>query len=412
MSANAQQPYKAIVYVYLSGGADSFNMLVPLDGCEGGDMYAQYAQVRGDVALRQEQLLPIDAAGSLQVCRRFGMHSAMPSLQQMYSEGDALWVANAGPLIVPTSKAQFRAKAVPLPAQLFNHAIQERMAQSTDAATLARTDGVAGRMLDGLGAAGYRTSAFAINGGQATVVQPRLAGARPVQELRSWGVAQLSTKATPLLADIGSLNSHVSGAPMAETWASRLQDTLQSSAALAAKLAPVQLSQSFAANDGKNGLGGQLEQVAKLIKANAAAAASGSAAADGAVNNREAFYVQLGGFDMHSGLSMSLPKQLGFVDHAMKSFREEMQAQGMWEQVVVVQGSEFGRTLTSNGDGTDHAWGGNYFVAGGAVRGGRILGQFPADLTEAGPQSVGRGRLLPTAAWEHTWNAVAQVSSH
>jgi cullin-associated NEDD8-dissociated protein 1 len=115
---------------------------------------------------------------------------------------------------------------------------------------------------------------------------------------------------------------------------------------------------------------------------------------------------------MHSGLSMSLPKQLGFVDHAMKSFREEMQAQGMWEQVVVVQGSEFGRTLTSNGDGTDHAWGGNYFVAGGAVRGGRILGQFPADLTEAGPQSVGRGRLLPTAAWEHTWNAVAQVSSH
>ena len=99
---------------------------------------------------------------------------------------------------------------------------------------------------------------------------------------------------------------------------------------------------------------------------------------------------------------------LGTVDAALESFEEEMKLQGLWGNVTVVQASEFGRTITSNGLGTDHAWGGNAFVAGGAVKGGQVHGRYPDDLSEAGEEYVGRGRLVPTTPWEGLWQAVAE----
>merc|ERR1712146_114983 len=114
----------------------------------------------------------------------------------------------------------------------------------------------------------------------------------------------------------------------------------------------------------------------------------------------------MGGFDAHSMVESQMETSLAHVDEALASFAAEMKAQGLWDQVTIMQTSEFGRTLTSNGDGTDHAWGGNYFVAGGAVRGGQILGSFPSDLTDDGPLSLGQGRLIPTTPWEGVWNAI------
>mmetsp|Transcript_3880 Transcript_3880/g.6488 ORF Transcript_3880/g.6488 Transcript_3880/m.6488 type:complete len:142 (+) Transcript_3880:51-476(+) len=95
------------------------------------------------------------------------------------------------------------------------------------------------------------------------------------------------------------------------------------------------------------------------------------------------------------------------LNTALTTFKKEMEAQGLWDSVAVVITSDFGRSLTANsGLGSDHAWGGNYFVAGGSVNGGQVLGKFPKDLTEAGDLNIGRGRLLPTSGWESIWNSV------
>jgi uncharacterized protein (DUF1501 family) len=133
-----------------------------------------------------------------------------------------------------------------------------------------------------------------------------------------------------------------------------------------------------------------------------------AARADGDINHdRDAFYVRYSNYDSHSG--DFLGTRLADVDAALASFAAEMKAQALWSNVTVVQVSDFGRSLSSNGDGTDHGWGGNYFVAGGAVRGGQVLGEYPRDLSLGGGLDIGRGRMIPTTSWEHTWNGVAQV---
>ncbi len=96
------------------------------------------------------------------------------------------------------------------------------------------------------------------------------------------------------------------------------------------------------------------------------------------------------------------------IDTALSAFVAEMKAQGRWEDVTVVSTSEFGRTVTSNGAGTDHGWAGNHFVLGGSVRGGQIFGTYPNDLTDSGEQSIGRGRIIPTTPWEGVWAPVAE----
>ena len=99
---------------------------------------------------------------------------------------------------------------------------------------------------------------------------------------------------------------------------------------------------------------------------------------------------------------------LSTLDQAIKCFADELKAQKVWLNTTVVVASEFGRSLTANGNGVDHGWGGNYFVFGGAVKGGHILGEYPDDLSLESRFNVGRGRILPTTPWESVWNAVAQ----
>ena len=109
--------------------------------------------------------------------------------------------------------------------------------------------------------------------------------------------------------------------------------------------------------------------------------------------------------DMKNGLS----KNFKLVNTSLTAFSDEMKAVGLWNNVTVVIVSDFGRTLTANsGDGSDHAWGGNYFVMGGDVKGGQIHGQYPLDITEDGPVNVGRGRIMPTSSWETILNSVAE----
>eukprot|EP00662_Eupelagonemidae_sp_cell21_P057431 gene57431-biopygen50799 len=172
----------------------------------------------------------------------------------------------------------------------------------------------------------------------------------------------------------------------------------------------------------------QLQMVAKLMKVRSSLG-----------RQRDAFFVATGGFDTHHDLHNTLTSNMKEIDDAIANFKEEMVAQTIWENVVLLSTSDFGRTLTTNGEGThsdrfssrlfghsfrlhffpiphllaatvctDHAWAGNHFVVGGGVKGGRFHGVYPDVLTEDGPQVLGRGRVLPTTSWEMVWDPIAK----
>merc|ERR1712146_369812 len=156
----------------------------------------------------------------------------------------------------------------------------------------------------------------------------------------------------------------------------------------------VQITESF----GTGQLSKQLKHVAKLIKAR-----------DVLEIERAAFFVELSGFDTHTDHGDVTAGLLEETNSALSSFIAEMGHQEVWENVTIVSLSDFARTLTSNGLGTDHAWGGNHFLLGGGIRGGRILGQYPARLLEEHSDvNIGRGRVLPTTSFEHVWAPICK----
>ena len=134
-------------------------------------------------------------------------------------------------------------------------------------------------------------------------------------------------------------------------------------------------------------------QVARVIKAHETIG-----------EERQIFYVELGGFDSHASEQTQVQWKFGEIDAALAAFTEEMKAQGRWDETVVLTASDFGRTLGSNGAGTDHAWGGNYLLLGGALNGSQMLGKYPDSLNESSSVNIGRKhRILPTTPWEAVW---------
>ena len=123
---------------------------------------------------------------------------------------------------------------------------------------------------------------------------------------------------------------------------------------------------------------------------------------------RDAFFVSLGGFDAHTNLFSTLDERLGWLDTALGAFADEMTAQGVWSHTAVLVVSEFGRTMSSNGQGSDHGWAGNAILLGGGVDGGKIHGKYPTSLADGSQDSAGRGRLIPTTSWEAVWYGLAQ----
>lgn len=183
-----------------------------------------------------------------------------------------------------------------------------------------------------------------------------------------------------------------------ETFSHMLNRSVVDTARLGAILAD---SPSPTASYPDSGIARQLKNVASVILARAKTG-----------NEREMFYTEQGGFDSHFQAlrpGSTVYTKLAEVDAALAAFEAEMKAEGLWDDVVLISGSDFGRKLASNSGGTDHAWGGNYFVAGGAVRGGQILGEYPDRLDETHEQNIfnSGGRFIPTTSWEAVWKPLA-----
>ena len=393
---NLGRDYKAIVLLNIHGGYDSWNMLVPHSNCPLKDMYGEYASIRTTAAVGLGQLLAIEVPVDTQPCSTFGINNQLPTYKQLYDDGDMLFVANIGNLREPTTAATYLDGSAILPHALFSHTTQSRQAQNVHAQLLT-AKGVLGRMAEALtmGDAPYALKVFSIAGNHKSVQ-----GSIPAIQISSGGGMLQLNNFESNSPGIFNMSATESVGLFAETFAQHLEDTLATSNAMGAFLGsggPAE--QALIGSFGNGRLSRQMKQVAKIIiQRNHPVLDS----------ERNLFVVEhRGGFDSHQGLDLS--DQHAAMDGAISELANEMKAHDLWDNVTVIQMSEFGRTLTTNGMGTDHAWGGHNLIVGGAVDGGKILGTYPDDL-EMGPTSlnIGRGRMVPSTPWEAVWYGLSQ----
>jgi len=380
-AVNGFADYKALVCVFLSGGNDSWSMVVPRSAAE----YAAYAQSRQNLAIAQDVLLPADAISGEDV--GYGIHPSMPGLRSLVESGHCAVVANVGPLIEPVTREQYQQHTVRVPPQLFSHNDQQDQWHTLRGRRQLRS-GWAGRVADAL-AGDLTGQQLATNislsgntlfqaGEVATPYIMGEAGAKAFDGFGSSGTNLQRRLAFERLAnasyDSAYERSFADAQQRATLYAKRVNDALAAAPALAT---------GFPAN---SPLATQLKTVAKMI-----------AVRDTLGMSRQIFFVGIGGFDTHDDQLIDQPGLLGNLSAALAAFHAATVELGLAPNVTTFTQSDFGRTLTSNGDGSDHAWGGVQLVIGGSVIGRRIYGDYPV-LQIGGPKDVGGGRMIPSVS--------------
>ena len=385
--------YKALVCLFMAGGSDQHNWIVPMD--PGG--YADYARVRQELTWPQAKLLALTSTtqGS---GRAFGMPLELQPLQSLYQAGHCAVVANVGPLERPTSKAEFLA-GVGLPSKLFSHNDQQSTWQSLSPE--GARSGWGGRMGDVLAAANQYPVFTAVSatgntafltGGNVTQYQVGTDGPLAIGALGTSSIDGSSGAVAELGKILATAGSGIYQAEYSRTLqrsidaGGTLRTALIGGAIPALPTAPIALPSGAALTLAQDPLARQLHIVAQMI-----------AAAPRLGMRRQVFMVQLPGFDSHSNQMRDQPLSMARVANSVAWFFNAMNGVGLGNAVTLFTASEFGRTLVSNGDGSDHGWGSHHLVVGGAVKGKAIYGDFP--VTALGTATdLGSGRLLPTTA--------------
>ena len=371
--------YRALVCVFLFGGNDSFNMVVPNTLAE----YNAYEASRQNLGIPREELLPINPLSFAPGSEPFGLHPAMGSLQQLFESGAASVVANVGPLIVETTKDQFFNQSVPLPPQLFSHNDQQDQWLTLRGKTPSKT-GWAGRMADLI-----RTNVA----GQQMATNASLFGSNTFQAadetvayvMGPGGPQQFEGFSPEQRAAFDRIVDAQHGSVYERAFAAVQRRAIDAADSVTAAINSPE-AQAITTVFPPGQLGTQLQTVARLI------------AARGQLNmQRQVFFVATGGFDSHDNQNQDQPGLLGDISEAMAAFYNATVELQIQDSVTTFTQSDFGRTLTSNGDGTDHAWGGNQLVIGGSVRGQEIYGTYPV-LEIGGADDVGGGRMIPTTS--------------
>jgi uncharacterized protein (DUF1501 family) len=393
--------YKALVCLFLNGGNDANNMIVPT-----GSGYAAYASARSHLALPQTSLLPISPKTS--DGRTWGLHPAVPEIEALFKSGKAAFLANVGTLVYPTTKTQYNAGTIPLPPQLFAHDNQIVHWQ-TSVPDAPPATGWGGRVADLLHAfntsndismsislaskntfqIGNKISQYTMGTGGATPLYGpnfgghytvRAAAQKDLFDASQPGLfeAAFGSAMSNAVVNADLVNQALAGAPVINT---AFPDT---------------------------SVGNQLRMVARLIGASPTLGLK-----------RQIFFVQLGGFDTHAAqISDGTPTTgahadlLTQVSQAVNAFYNATIELGVASQVTTFSASDFGRTYRSNGSGSDHGWGNHQFIVGGAVKGTDLYGKMPT-LSVNGPDDIGQGRWIPTtsvdeyAATLATWFGVS-----
>ncbi|MBO9686471.1 DUF1501 domain-containing protein [Roseateles chitosanitabidus] len=381
-AAAAPGDYKAIVCLFLYGGNDYGNTLVPYDAAS----YQAYATIRQSLATSRDALAATALTPSVALPdgRQMALAPTMSALKPVFDAGRLAVMLNIGTLMQPTTLAQYKAGNVPLPPKLFSHNDQQSLWQSSRPE--GATSGWGGRLGDQfLGGNGNATftcvnvsgNAVFMAGGQAVQYQMSPSGAVAVNGATK-PVFGSQACADALKALVTADRTHWMEQELNRVTAR----SISAQGTVTTALASQTLQTAFETNN----LAAQLQMVARLIGARSALGAT-----------RQVFFVSVGGFDLHDNLVAQHPGLLGQVGNAMASFDAALRELGVAQNVTTFTASDFGRTLSSNGDGSDHGWGSHHLVMGGAVKGGRFYGQLPS-VSVNGPDDVGQGRLLPTTA--------------
>lgn len=396
-AAQTASDYKALVCIFMMGGNDYANTVVPYDQAS----YDAYSSVRGSLTLPRNSLsnTVLVPTTNLPDGRSYALAPSLSPLMPIFYDGALTVGLNVGTLVAPLTKAQYNLKSVPTPPKLFSHNDQQSYWQSI--APEGASSGWGGRMGDLL-ASGNGNSTFTcvsvsgnsvfLSGNQLSPYSMPSSGPVPVAGIKAplFGSSACST------ALQGLMTTQRTGQLMEGSFTAVTQRSINSYDQLAGALGSTNVATTF---PGDNTLASQLQMVAKMIAARNVLGVK-----------RQVFFVSMGNFDFHSGLGSvggAHANLLGKVGSAMATFYQATKEMGVANQVTTFTASDFGRTLTSNGDGTDHGWGSMHFAMGGAVKGKSFFGTAPVVTTD-GPDDVGQGRLLPTTSVEQFGGTMAK----
>lgn len=392
-AAFANDGYKALVCVFLYGGNDNTNTVVPYDPSR----HLAYSRARAQLAVPRDQLAAT-ALGTtgLPSGVQYALSPHLAAIKPLFDAGQLAVQLNVGPLVAPTTLAQYRAGAVPLPPKLFSHNDQQSVWQSSSAEGAVK--GWGGHMgdlaLPGNGGNALFTcmsvtgNAVLLSGDSALAYQIGASGPVAVRALHeSGGIFHHASACQQALRTLITQNrSHVLEAELNAVTRRSIasQATLENAIAPSASRFDALLPDQQ--GEARRSLNQQLKMVARLIEARGRLGLK-----------RQVFMVSLGEFDTHDRLNSRHPELLREVGQALAGFQSALNSLGVSQQVTTFTASDFGRTVTSNGDGSDHGWGSEHFVMGGAVRGGAFYGKPPSAVV-GGPEDVGQGRYIPSTA--------------
>lgn len=380
--AQGAASYRALVCVFLFGGNDSNNTVIPMDDAN----FKAYTSIRGSLALSASELTPTVYSVSN---APFAFHGKLPELASLFSSKELAVVANTGSLVEPLTRTQYQGAQAAVPANLFSHSDQQSQWQTSLAQGNSST-GWGGRAADYVASQKLNSSNFptflSIAGnsleGQGAATQP--VAIAPGQSLALQGFGTSAT-AQARMSSLTSLLTSDNGLSLVQAANNTMADSIGDAADLQTALAK---TTPFKTQFPTTSLGSQLKQVAQIIQVQSYLGMS-----------RQIFFCSLGGFDTHASELETHNSLYPQLSQAVAAFYEATQELGMADNVTTFTESDFSRTFQpTTSDGSDHAWGSHHLVLGGAVRGGQIYGQFPT-FELAGPNDTDtRGRWIPTTS--------------
>ena len=390
-AAHAHSDYKALVCLMLAGGNDSYNMLVPYDQ----DQYDEYNAFRSDLAVSRDSLmsLPENKDG-----RVYGFHAGMAEMHDLYINDEVALINNVGTLLEPIDPHQLQAGKARVPVGLYSHSDQQTQWQTAVSYSRSANQGWGGRIADLEGPELANGISMNVSLDGTNVFQ---SGARAVpyninpggdgaEGIYAYHENQHGPSFRKQMIDSLFRAEHSNLLRSEYAWRMRKAIDNQRTFVEALRSSP-ELTTEFS----EERLSRAMRQIARVIGARGALGA-----------HRQTFFVVSHGWDHHDEVLDNQNRMLPEVSRALKEFRDALMEMGVYDDVTTFTISEFARTLTSNGKGSDHGWGGHQLVMGGAVNGGQMLGTYPL-IHQNHPMDTGRGVFMPTTSTEEYFGELA-----